>query len=143
MNIKTFCKKLLVTASVYFALITVAYVAILCVVNVGDETFLIPADRLLFNALFSLLAAAAWRVSRLPNLSGGLRLISHYAILALSFYLCFLVPAAMKASQTLIGMVLFSAAYFAVTGIWALLLSRFRNNAEKEAAYESQYSKKR
>ena len=143
MNVKTFCKKLLVNASVYYALITVAYVAILCVVNIEDDTFLIPADRLLFNALFSLLASAAWSISRLPQLTGGWRLLSHYAILMLSFYLCFLVPASMKAAQTLIGVVLFSAAYFAVMGIALLLRSRFRANAEKEAEYKPQYSKKR
>ena len=143
MNIRTFCKKLLVNASVYYALITVAYVAILCVVNIGDDEFLIPADRLLFNALFALLAAAAWSVYRLPNLAGGWRLLSHYGMLVLSFYVCFLVPASMRTAQALIGVVLFSAAYFAVAGVWALLLSRFRKNAEKEAAYESQYPKKR
>jgi hypothetical protein len=49
----------------------------------------------------------------------------------------------MRAAQTLIGVVLFSAVYFAVAGLSALLRSRFRANAEKEAEYTRQYPKKR
>lgn len=143
MNFRTYCKKLLVSASVWYALITVAYLIILWIVNIGDEEFLIPADRLLFNALFALLVAAAQSVRRLPRLEGAWRLLAHYGILLLSFYLCFLVPASMRAAQVLIGLVGFSAVYFAVMGIAALFRSRFRSNAEKEAAYTKQYAKKR
>ena len=143
MNIRNFFQKLVIHASVWYAIITVVYLIILWVVNIGDDEFLIPALRLLFNALFALLASVAWSVYRLPKPSRGLRLLCHYGILALSFYLCFLVPASMNAAQVLIGIVLFSVVYLVAVGLCALFASRFRANAEKEAAYTKQYSKKR
>ena len=143
MNPKKIFQSLLVNTSIYFTLITVVYVAIVWLVNVEDDTFLVSVDRLLLNFVFSALAAGAWTLSRLPRIRGAARLLLHYGILTLSFYLCFLLYAGMNGAQVLIGLAIFTVCYFAVWGISTLFLSRFRANAEQEAPYAEQYKKKR
>lgn len=142
MKLGQYFKKLLVNASVYYTVITVFYVVIMWVVNLEDDTFLLPADRLLLNFVFAALAAAAWGLYRMPRLAGAVRLLLHYGILVLAFYLCFLLPASMTGAQVFIGIALFTAVYFAIMGIAMLFLSRFRANAEQEAPYTNQYKKK-
>ena len=80
---------------------------------------------------------------RVPKLHGAVRLIAHYAILALAFYLCFLLPASMTASQVLIGLFAFTVIYAIVMGVAAFFRARFRANAEQEAPYASQFKKNR
>ena len=142
MNIKAFFKKLLVTASVYFLLITAGYVAISMIVNITDDEVYLRASQLLFHFFFSLLAAGAWSIYRLTKFHSALRLLLHYGILLFSFYLCFLVPASMRAPQIAIGIVLFSLLYAIIMAITAFFLSRFRANAEKESTYTKQFTKK-
>lgn len=141
MNIKTLFKKILTTASIYFTVITAIYTLLVMVVNVTEEEILLSAEQILLNFIFSLLASMAWRIYRSEKLSGGLRRVSHYGITALSFYLCFLLPAGMNASQVLIGLVAYTLVYFLIVGVSALFKSRFRANAEKEAPYENRYKK--
>lgn len=143
MKLGQYLKKLLVHTSVYYTLITVLYVILMWVVNIEDDTFLLPADRLLLNFVFSALAAGAWSLYRLPRLHGAIRLLLHYGVLTLAFYLCFLLPASMRGAQVLIGIVLFTAVYFIILGLATLFLSRFRANAEQETPYAEQYKKKR
>ncbi len=142
MNIGTYLKKLLVNSSVYYTVITVFYVVIMWVVNLEDDTFLLPASRLLLNFIFSFLAAAAWGLYRMPRLPSAARLLLHYGILTLAFYLCFLFPAFMNGAQVFIGIVVFTALYFAIMGIGALFLARFRVNAEQASPYSEQYKKR-
>ena len=69
--------------------------------------------------------------------------MAHYGILALAFYLCFLLSLSLPPAQVLIGMVAFTLIYATVMGIGALLVSRFRKNAKEEETYQSQFKKQR
>lgn len=141
MNIKTLLKKILMTASVYFTVITAIYTLLVMVVNVTEDEILLSAEQLLFNFLFSVLAAIAWQLYRAKSIAGALRLVLHFGITALSFYLCFLLPAGMTSAQVLIGLFAYTLVYFLIVGGTAFFKARFRANAEKEAPYENRYKK--
>ena len=141
MNLKKLLKQLLTDTAVYFAWITAAYALLMLVVHVGEDEVLLPAKNLLLYFAFALLAALAQGLYRFKRLHGALRLLLHYGILALGFYLCFLLPAAMRPVQIMIGLVAFTVVYGVVLGIAALVLARFRKNAAaaQEPAYTRQF----
>ena len=141
MNIKTLLRRILTTASVYFTFITAIYTLLVMVVNVTEDEILLSAEQLLFNFLFSILAAIAWQIFQAKSMAGALRLVLHFGITALSFYLCFLLPADMTAAQVLIGLFAYTLVYFLIVGCTAFFKARFRANAEKEAPYENRYKK--
>lgn len=143
MNAKKFFKQLLVTASVYFMLITAAYTLITMIVNVSDDRVYLRASQVIFNFLFSLLASAGWQIFRLQNLRAAARVLAHYAILLFAFYLCFLVPASMRAPQVVIGIILFSFVYAIAMAIASAFLSRLRTNRQKESSYQKQFAQKK
>lgn len=143
MNVKTFLKQLFVTASIYFMLITAVYTLIAMIVNVADDRVYLLASQMLFHFLFSLLASAAWQIFRFAKFGTAARVLTHYAILLFSFYLCFLVPAAMRAPQVVIGIILFSLVYLIIMALASLFTSRFRTNRDKEASYQKQFVKKK
>ncbi len=141
MNIKTLTKKILTTASIYFTVITAIYTLLVMIVNVTEDEILLSAEQLLFNFLFSILAAIAWLLYRSKSMAGALRLVLHFGITAISFYLCFLLPAGMTAAQVFIGLFAYAIVYFLIVGITAFFKARFRANAEQEAPYENRYKK--
>ncbi|MBQ9783181.1 MAG: hypothetical protein IJW44_01530 [Clostridia bacterium] len=143
MEIRKILKKMLSDTALYFTCITVAYALLMIVVNVNEEEILLSAMRLVLNFIFAALAALAQGIYRMKNLHGALRLVAHYGILALAFYLCFLLSLSLPPAQVLIGMVAFTLIYATVMGIGALLVSRFRKNAKEEETYQSQFKKQR
>lgn len=143
MTVKDFFKKLFVTASLYFMVITAAYTAITVIVNVSEGEIYLRAAQLLFHVIFSLLASAAWQIFRLPKPSTAVRLLAHYAILLFAFYLCFLVPASMRAPQIVIGILFFTLIYAIIMAISAFFLSRLRTNREKQETYQKQFQSKK
>ena len=143
MNVKTFLKQMLVTASIYFMLITAAYTLITMIVNVSDDRVYLRASQMLFNFLFSLMASAGWQIFRLQKIRTSARVLAHYAILLFSFYLCFLAPTSMRAPQIVIGVILFSFVYAIAMAIAAAFTSRFRKNQEKESQYQKQFAQKK
>lgn len=143
MEFKTIFKKILADTCLYFTLITVAYTVLMLIVNVGEEEILLSAMRLVLNFVFAVLAALAQGLYRKKDYNGALRLILHYGILAIGFYLCFLLSLSLSAAQILIGMVAFTLIYAVVMGCSALFLSRFRRNAQQEEIYQSQFKKHR
>jgi hypothetical protein len=145
MKFKTLFQKLLTDTAVYFAWITAIYALLMLVVHVGEDEILLPAANLLIYFAFSLLAALAQGLYRIKRIPTALRLLLHYLILTVGFYLCFLLPAAMRPIQTFIGIIAFSIVWALVMGIAALFVARFRKNAaaEQEPAYKRQFQAKR
>ena len=143
MDMKKFLKSMLIETSVFFTVITALYALLMMIVNTGDEEILLSAERLLLNFMFAWLSSLAQALYRMKSLSGLGRGLLRYLVFAVSFYLCFLLPSAMNASQTLIGLVLFSLCYAAVMGISALFLARFRANAHPAEEYRNQFKKAR
>ncbi len=142
MNIKTVLKKLPADTSIYFTLITAVYALLMLIANVGENEIAMEASRLLLFFVFSVLAALARSILRLPHLHGALRVTLHFLILATAFYLCFLLPASMRASVVLIGLFAFVIVYWIGAAIVALFISRFRKNTEQDVPYVKQYQKK-
>ena len=143
MEIGKILKKLLTDTSVYFTLLTAAYALLHIVVNVNDEEFLFDAVRILLNFVFAGLAALAQWIYRIKSISAPVRVLCHYAILALAFFLCFLLSLSLPAAQVVIGLFAFTVFYAAVMGVIALFTARFRKNARAEVEYKSQFKGKR
>lgn len=142
MNLKIFLKQAWLRATVYFTVCAALYSLIMAITNVREEEVLLSAEQLLLIFVFAILAGLSQGILRLPTLPGAVRYLCHYGILAIGFYACFLLPAEMRGAQIFIGLVFFTLIYLAVVGLFALFLSRFRANSEKEAHYEPQFKKK-
>ena len=140
MTVKGFIKKTLTHACVYFTVIMLFYIIIAAIVNVNDSRLLLEAGRTALFFVFSLLLACANTVFTIKALSGGLRLIIHYLITVFGFYACFMLSLSLRASSQLVGLVAFTAIYFAIMGISALISSRYRANVEKAEKYTKKYS---
>lgn len=143
MNFRNFFKSLLRDTSIYFTLLAAVYSVGMLIVNVGEEKVLLRADTLCFLFLFALLAALAHSVLRLTSMARAARLLLHYAMLALAFYLCLLLPNGMRAAQVFVGLVLFTVLYWIGAGLVHLFSARFRRNSEHSENYDKQFSKKR
>ena len=143
MEIKKLLKTMLNETSVFFTVVTALYALMMMIANTGDKEILLSAERLLLNFMFGWLASLAQALYRMKSIPRLGRSLLRYAVFAISFYLCFLLPAAMTASQILIGLVLFTLAYALVMGICTLFLSRFRANAVPQEEYQNQYRKTR
>ena len=139
MEIGRILKKIGQSASVLFTVITALYALFMMLVNVSSEEVGLEASRLLLIFLFSLFAACAGALLRSQRIARGGRVTLHYLILALAFYLCFLLPASMTAAQAVIGMTVFTVVYALVMALGALFLSRFRKNEAEEEVYQSQF----
>ena len=142
MNLKTFLKQMWQRATAYFTVCAALYALLMAITNVQEESVLLSAEQLLLIFVFAVLGGLAQSLLRLTVLPGAVRFLCHYGILAMGFYSCFLLPAEMRGSQILIGLVFFTLLYLAVVGIGALFLSRFRANREQDAHYEPQFKKK-
>ncbi len=143
MDFRTIFKKMLTEICVYFALISALYCILMLIVNVSEQEVLLSALTLLLIFVFSILATLAQTIYRYQAMNGAARLFLHYLILALSFYLCFLLPSSMVASQVVVGLTIFTLLYALIMGLSALFLRRLRKNAQKEEVYESRFKKVR
>ncbi len=143
MEMKKLLKTMLTETSVFFTVITALYALLMMIVNTGDEEILLSAERLLLNFMFAWLSSLAQALYRMKNVPRVGRSLLRYAVFTLSFYLCFLLPAAMTAPQILIGLVLFTLAYGAIMGIGSLFLTRFRENTRPAQDYQNQFKKTR
>lgn len=143
MNIKNTVRKIITEACVLFSLITAVYALIVYLIFVDQPQVLMDAGRVLLFFVFSVLFSVAGGIYRIKQLAAALRLLIHFLICTLAFYLCFLLPVPMTPSAVFVGMIFFVLIYFAVAGILALTLSRFRKAKEANTVYERQYSKKR
>lgn len=140
MTVKGFFKKWLNHACVYFTVFMLIYIALAAIVNVGDEELRLDAARTVLFFVFAFLFSAANSIFGLDKLSTALRVVIHYALTALGFYFCFIMTLGMRAAQVFIGLVLFTAVYFAVFGIVALFRARYKKNTERSQKYEKRYN---
>ena len=139
MNIKATIKQVISHSSVYFTMITAVYTFLVILTNVSDDRILVSAWQILFNFLFSILAAIGGIFLRTERISRGPGVLIHYAVLLFGFYTCYLLPLGMKGVQVFIGIFAFTACWAIIMGIRALILSRFRANSKKASEYVKQY----
>ena len=141
MTARNFVKRLLTKGCIYFSVIMLVYIIIAAIMNVGDDELLLSAGRVVLFFVFSVLLAAANAFYALDRPSGGARLVIHYVITLFAFYTCFMLTLSLRASGTLIGLVAFTAVYFALMGVWSAIRAKYRTNTENAQRYISQYGK--
>jgi len=92
--------------------------------------------------VFSLLFAAANRLLSSDKLSKPLRVLCHFAITSLGFYLSVILPADIKDANAIIGLVIYLIIYV----LGAVLLSAMnlgkKKNSDKDEEYQSFFGKK-
>ena len=139
MEIKKALKRIFAEACFIFTGIMAVFALITWAINIGEDQVLLDVGRILLFFVFSVLLSAANGILRAKSISGGIRLTCHYALTALAFYLCFLLPLNMVGITVLVGMVIFTLLYFVAAAIIALLVSRFRRNKDEHSDYESKF----
>ncbi len=142
MNIKATIKRVISHTSVYFTAITAIYTFLVILTNVSDDRILVSATQILFNFLFSILAAVGGIFLNTERITKGLGVLIHYAVLLFAFYTCYLLPMGMSGVQVFVGIFAFSAVWGIVLGVRALILSRFRANSQKASEYVKQYDRR-
>lgn len=136
-------KKALMSACIYFTLITAVYMLCMAVITTGGDAPAIEAQRVLLFFVFSLLWAIADFVRSIKAIPSPLGYALHYIICAFGFYACFMLPVNMRASTVLTGLVIFTLAYWVIIGISAIFSSKLRKNREQVQKYEGQFKKKK
>lgn len=143
MEISRLIKKTLVATCVWFTAITAAYMLVLQIINVGEDSAAVESFRVLLFFLFAFLFSTANTIKSLPKMHGLLRYTIHYVICVFAFYACFMLPVNMRPSFMLTGIVIFTVCYAVVLGSVAIFKSRLRANREKSIEYTSQFNKKK
>lgn len=143
MEISKLIKKTLVATCVWFTVITAAYMLILQIINIGEDSAAVESFRVLLFFLFALLFSIANAIRAVQKLNALLRHSVHYLICAFAFYACFMLPVDMRASFMITGLVIFTVAYAIVVGVIAVFKSRLRANRENSVAYTSQFGRKK
>ena len=141
MFIKSFIKKVLTHACVYFSILTALYSAIVMIIYVDDETVLLDASRVLLFFVAALLFSLANAFLGLTKLHGALRSVVHYLLTVFAFCTCMMLPISPEGSTMLVGIAIFTLLYLVIAGILALFRSRYRKKSEKTTEYSSQFSK--
>ncbi len=144
MEIKKLIKKTLVSACVIFTVITALYMLILQIMNISDESAAVEAGRVLLFFVFSLLLALANMLLSIKAIHTAVRYAAHYIIATFGFWTCLCLPNdKMDASDTLVGIVLFTVGYAIVMAIYAFIKSRLKKAVKSEEKYEKQFSGKK
>lgn len=143
MDISKLIKKTLVATCAYFTVITAAYMLILQIINVSEDSAAVESFRVLLFFLFSFLFSIANTIRAIQKMHPLLRNTIHYMICVFAFYTCFMLPVNMRTSFMLTGIVIFTVCYAVVMAIIAIFKSRLRANREKDEEYTSQFNKKK
>lgn len=140
MDIKTNIKKIFSKACVLFTVIIAIYTMIVAFVNVDQSTILLDGVRVLLFFVFSLLISIANFIFSLKQVPSVARLLVHYAISALAFYICLMLPIAPTPSHTVVGLVIFTIIYFIAVGIIALFRARYKKQSDTDRSYKKHFS---
>ncbi len=141
MNFRSFLKKVLTNACVYFSIVTAIYSVVVMIMYLDDDRVLLDASRVLLFFFASLLFSLACGVFKINKLHGALKLIIHYLLSTFAFASCMLLPLSLDPTSTLVGIILFSVIYFICAALIALFKSRYRRRIEETGEYKSQFSK--
>lgn len=141
MNINQQFTKLLTNTCSYFTAIILAYTAVVAIINTAANEILIGGVRILFFFIFSLLFSLANVVYGIKTISAPVRLLLHYLITIFACYICLFLPASLRPSGVIVGIVLFSILYFFLVAMRALVLSLIKKRLEKKEVYEKKFSK--
>ncbi len=144
MEIKKLIKKALISTCIYFTAIMALYMLILQIVNIDSGAAAVEAPRVLLFLVGSLLFAIAGVILGIGQLRLAFRIIIHYLICILSFFICILLPVQTQSSGGIfICLVLFTLVYAIAAAIVGAFRSRLRANREKSEVYNNQYKKKK
>ena len=142
MNAKTFIKKALTNACVYFSVITAIYAIIVMIIYVDDKQVLLDASRVLLFFLGSLIFSVANAIFKHTKLSSPAKLTVHFLLSLFAFYSCMMLPISPAPSTMLVGLSLFAVIYFITAAIIAVFSSRYKTKSNQSIEYKSQFRKK-
>lgn len=140
MNIKKLIKKALVSACVIFTIITAAYMLVLQIINISENSAAVEAGRVLLFFVFSCLLAIANAILSINKIHTALRYIIHYAIFIFAFSVCFCIPNKMNATKIIIGITLATIGYCLVMLLISVFKKRFFKSKAEPEKYEKQFS---
>lgn len=133
---RSFWKTTFTQACTYFTVITFIYAAFIFALYGGSEDGgLLSSLRTLMFFVFSLLFASANRLLSSDKLSKPLKVICHFSITAVGFYLSMILPADIKGSTAVIGIVIYLIVYV----LAALVISAMNNGKKKKSVEEEEY----
>ena len=140
---KSFWKTTFTQACVYFTVITFIYATfIFALYGSTEDGGLLSSLRTLMFFVFSLLFASANRLLSSDKLSKALKVICHFSITAVGFYLSMILPADIKGSTAVIGIVVYLIVYLlAAIVILAVNAGKKKKSVDKEE-YQSVFGKK-
>lgn len=140
---KSFWKTTFTQACIYFTIITFIYATfIFALYGNTEDGGLLSSMRTLMFFVFSLLFASANRLLSSDKLSKALKIICHFAITAVGFYLSMILPADIKGSTAVIGIVIYLIVYLlAAIVILAMKAGKKKKSTDKEE-YQSVFGKK-
>ncbi len=141
MKLKDHIKKILYSASAYFTIIIILYTLAVIFVNVDAGEILLEASRVMLFLFFSLLLSVANYIFALKILPTFARVLIHFVLTAFAFYLCFMAPISPTPSTAFVGITLYTILYFVLSGIIAVIKSRYKRQSESEEKYEKRFSK--
>ncbi len=142
MDIKKLLKKTLCNTCIFFTAITLLYMLAVVFINVDDSRITLDAGRMFLFLVFSLLLAIANSVFTMQSAAAWLRLLLHYAICGLAFYLCMLLPLSPTASNTVVGLTFYTVIYFILAGVISFFRARYKKQSADTAEYTKRFSDK-
>ena len=143
MELKKLFKKLLNSTCIIFTVTTALYMLVLQLINITDTDAAVEAGRVLLFFVFSLLLSIANTLLSIKSIHAIARYFLHYAITTFGFWACFCLPNKMDASKTLVGIVIFSAAYAIIMTVVGIFSARLKKSQKVEPKYEKQFSSKK
>ncbi|MBR2388326.1 MAG: hypothetical protein IKB02_06105 [Clostridia bacterium] len=144
MDLKSYVKKTLAGACIYFSIITLLYGLLVALIYTEAEEILLEGSRIYFFFLFSLMFSAANSVLKIESVSSFLRRILHYFITVLAFLFCVLLPATNDktgASFIIVGLAALTLIYVLIFVAFSLIRSSVSRKQNQKEEYKKHFSK--
>lgn len=140
---KDFTRKIIIPACVCFTVITFIYAAVnYAIYGGGADAGLISSGRTLLFFVFSLIFSTANALLRSDKPALSLRVVLHAVICGFGFWLCLIMPADIKGSTALMGMLIFFVIYAIIAAILLLNRAAARRKENSEEDYKPMISDK-
>lgn len=142
MEIKKFIRKVLTDMCVLFTVLVAVWSVGVLIFNYGDEEYLIEVTRVILFAVFSLVSSVVNNLLRVFKVHTAVRHIIRYPILAVFFYLCFMLQLNPSPSNTFVGLSAFTLVYVILVALAAFFRSRYKSVSNESSEYTKKFSAK-
>ena len=142
MNYKSFIKNTLVSACIFFTIITLLYGFIVALLYSDAEEIWLEGRRIILFFLFSALFSIANSILSVHSIPSVVRYLSHYFICGAAFCICILVPAlnaSTRASFIVVGLSAYTLVYLLIAAVIAVTRTSIKRNREKKEEYTNRF----